>query len=183
METCIVALQNHSRTAKPWFLTRGHANEKHSDRWHGQMEWIPEGECSREKRNSEHGKNMRTAAAITVSTKVEQVEQIASKIACGQIQREELRRQLCMEVGCHADGWCWTLLLQLLARDQRQSLPKLTAGRSAEEDAGTQREVQLSLAGNGECQTEQRHKAQTTERHELRQFWFQMSQLKIQINY
>lgn len=47
---------------------------------------------------------MGTAAAITVSTKVEQVEQIASKIACGQIQREELKRQLCREVGRHADG-------------------------------------------------------------------------------
>lgn len=35
-------------------------------------------------------------------------------------------------------------LLQLLERDWRRTLPKLTAGRSAEVDTGTQREVQLA---------------------------------------
>lgn len=35
-------------------------------------------------------------------------------------------------------------LLQWLERDQRLSLPRLTAGRSAEVDTGTQREAQLA---------------------------------------
>lgn len=42
------------------------------------MERIPEGACSREKRNSKHSKNTGIAAAMDVSTKVKQFEQIAS---------------------------------------------------------------------------------------------------------
>lgn len=71
-------LSNKGKTVRSGFLRGGQANEKYSDRWHSQMEWIPEGECSRQKRNSEHGKNTRIAAAKAVSTKVKQVKQIAS---------------------------------------------------------------------------------------------------------
>ena len=141
----IVALQNHSRTAMPWFLRGGQANQKHSDRWHSQMEWIPEGECSREKRSSEHGKNTGIAAAIAVSTKKSRLSILPQKPTVFP-NPEERTKKTALQGGVVPRRWVRLVsaLLLLLERDQRWPLPKSTAGRSAQVDTGTQREVQLA---------------------------------------
>lgn len=161
-------LSNKGKTVRSGFLRGGQANEKHSDRWHSQMEWIPEGECSRQKRNSEHGKNTRIAAAKAVSTKVKQVKQIASG-ACPVPKSKEKNWEDIFAGKCGAMqiggvGCCAATAV----REESDTITSKAHSWKVSRGGRWDEKSKLSLAGNGEHQTEQWHKAQTTERHELR---------------
>lgn len=66
------------------------------------------GECSRGKRNNEYGKKYgnHSCHSCFYKNKAGRANCLRS-LPWAQIQREELRRQLCREVWYHADGWSW----------------------------------------------------------------------------